>query len=164
MYAYSEVHSDHVKEIKGLIYHCRRSPSLLAVVVPCYGSTVQLLSFIFHWLSSGNFLLFFPAFLLALFTGDPQNTTALVGTQAFFNCSFKNLTTLPIWEDSRGQSYSSSSTGEVRFIQISTMEIALNVTATQDRDGVCYFCAITLVSGDGISSGSGCLTVAGKYR
>ena len=106
----------------------------------------------------------FSAFPLALFTGDPQNTTALLGTQALFNCSFENLTSLPNWEDSTGMSYSSSSTGEVRYIRVSSMEIALNVTATQDRDGDCYFCAVDLTSGDRISSGSGCLTVAGKNR
>lgn len=104
----------------------------------------------------------FSALTVALFTEDPQNATAPLGGQATFLCSFEDLDAFPNWEDSTGQSYTIANVaGDVRYIKISNMTIALNVTATAERDGVCYFCTAPLVSGP-VSSESGCLTVVGK--
>lgn len=99
----------------------------------------------------------------AAFTADPQNATALLEDQAIFRCSFENIDVFPTWDDTdRGTFTTSDTTGDVRYIQDNNMTVSLNVTATLARDGVCYFCVASLLSGS-IQSGQGCLTVAGKW-
>ena len=125
----------------------------------CYCHNCTVLYILVHckWLHC------FAVLPAALFTEDPQNVTALLGTQAFFNCSFEDLPSFPRWEDTTGASYTTSdTTGDVRFVQTSNMSISLNVTATEARDGVCYFCIADLITSPIISE-SGCLTVAGKH-
>ena len=96
------------------------------------------------------------------FTENPRNTTVLLGEQAIFSCLFENITTFPDWTDTDGGVYTVSATeGNVRYIQVNSTMVSLNVTATPARDGVCFSCISNSIAGP-VESAQGCLTIAGK--
>ena len=98
-----------------------------------------------------------------MYTENPPDTTVLLGQQAIFNCMFSNIVTFPVWTTSDGETFTSSNTaGDVRYILVSNRMVSLFVTATEDRDGVCYVCIAHLIAGR-IESTPSCLRIAGEH-
>ena len=98
-----------------------------------------------------------------MYTENPQNTTVLLGEQAVFSCTFENIDTFPLWTTSDGETFTPSDTaGDVRYITINSTMVSLIVTATEERDGVCYVCIANLIAGP-VESTPSCLRLAGEH-
>lgn len=99
------------------------------------------------------------------FNEEPENTTALEGTTATFNCSINNENSILLWyANNTDVSYSSIQERGIQIIESSRTFAQLAVSATQANNNTCVFCrAIQLMPFNAFTSAKACLVVEGKY-
>lgn len=99
------------------------------------------------------------------FNEEPENTTALEGTTATFNCSINNENSILFWyANNTDVSYSSIQERGIQIIEYSRTFAQLAVSATQANNNICVYCrAIQLMPFNTFTSAKACLVVEGKY-